>query len=63
MSDSAADEELRARPPTPRWVKAIGVAMAVVLLVALAVLVLGGGQHGPSRHTGATDVHVFAASE
>jgi hypothetical protein len=38
--------------PTPRWVK-IGAALvlAAVLLIAVALLV-GGGEHGPGRHSG-----------
>ena len=35
----------------PRWVKASAVAaLAIVVLVAL-MLLLGGGQHGPGRHS------------
>lgn len=38
---------------TPRWVKVLGlVAIIVALLIALA-LTLGGGSHGPGRHTAA----------
>ena len=43
------------QPPdtgTPRWVKVFGiVALALVLLVVVAMLVVG-GEHGPGRHTG-----------
>ena len=36
-------------PGTPRWVKALGVA-AAVLLVVLAVVGLATSGHGPQRH-------------
>ena len=44
-----------ARPPrskphtTPRWVKVFGI-IAAVLVVAIVILALAGGEHGPSRH-------------
>lgn len=38
------------RPPTPRWVKAFGIAAIAVVLVLAAALLLGGG-HGPARHS------------
>ena len=45
----AADQ----RPGTPRWVKATGIiALVVVVLIAIAMLTGGAGQHGPGRHTG-----------
>ena len=38
-------------PGTPRWVKAIGIVLLVVLLLAAFVVVSGlGGPHGPQRH-------------
>ena len=38
-------------PGTPRWVKMIGIVVAVVvLLVAVAKLTGIGGEHGPGRH-------------
>lgn len=38
------------RPPgVPRWVK-VSAAVALVLLVALAVMLLAGGEHSPRRH-------------
>lgn len=36
-------------PRTPGWVKAFAVAAGILLLV-LIVMLLSGGQHGPSRH-------------
>ena len=34
----------------PRWVKVMGIVAAIVLLLAVGVLVLGGSEHGPGRH-------------
>lgn len=40
------------RPPgVPRWVKILGLAVLLLLLVVLVAMVLGvGGEHGPGRH-------------
>ena len=39
-------------PAAPRWVKLMGLALAVlVVVVVLAMLLIGGG-HGPGRHGG-----------
>lgn len=49
------------RPPypgTPRWVKASGKAALVLAGLAVLVMIVSGGQHGPWRHfsaTGGTD--------
>ena len=34
----------------PRWVKVVGLILAVLALVVVVVLLAGGGEHGPSRH-------------
>jgi hypothetical protein len=34
----------------PRWVKVAGI-IAVVLLLALGIMMLFGGEHGPGRHS------------
>jgi hypothetical protein len=42
------------RPPypgTPRWVKVFGIIVIVVVLLALGLMFLVGGEHGPGRHT------------
>jgi hypothetical protein len=46
-------ERLERGPPTgtPRWVKVFGV-VAIVVLVLFVVLLVFGGDHGPSRHSG-----------
>ena len=39
------------RTGIPRWVKVVGIVVAVLaLLVVIVLLVGGGGGHGPSRH-------------
>lgn len=45
-----SDEQPPVEPHrTPRWVIVAAVATAIVILVVIAVMVLG-GDHGPSRH-------------
>jgi uncharacterized cupredoxin-like copper-binding protein len=39
------------RPATPRWVKGLGVAFVIAILVVVIVMVVTGGQHGPGMHT------------
>lgn len=64
MADLPSDQELAGNtgdatdaepsreqaPGMPRWVKIAGVVAVVVVLLLFAVLVFGGGQHGPSIH-------------
>lgn len=56
-----ADDATHAGPPTepteptagaPRWVKVFGVITLVVAVLLVALLLVGGGNHGPGRHTG-----------
>jgi hypothetical protein len=45
------------RPPypgTPRWVKVFGIILIVVILLAVAMMFIG-GEHGPGRHTPSGD--------
>jgi hypothetical protein len=45
-----SDEQPPVEPHrTPRWVIVAAVATAIVILVVIAVMVIG-GDHGPSRH-------------
>ena len=45
------------RPPsTPRWVKVFGIIVIVLVLLFVAVMFIGGGEHGPGRHTLSGDV-------
>lgn len=41
-----------AKPRTPRWVKVLA-TIGLIAVVAVVVLVLSGGNHGPGRHAGA----------
>lgn len=45
------------REPTgiPRWLKVLGIVLGVLALLAVAMLLIDGGGHGPARHTSATD--------
>jgi len=39
------------RTGIPRWVRVVGIVVAVLaLLIVIVLLVGGGGGHGPSRH-------------
>ena len=37
-------------PGTPRWVKTLGKTAAVLAVLAVLLMVFGGGQYGPWRH-------------
>ena len=39
-------------PGTPRWVKAFAIVAIVLILLLGGLLLFGGGNHGPGRHTG-----------
>ena len=46
------------RPPypgTPRWVKVFGIIVIAVVLLVVAGMFIGSGEHGPSRHTPSGD--------
>lgn len=43
----------RVEPGMPRWVKGFVIAAAVLVVLFVALQVLGGGSHGPQRHSGA----------
>lgn len=39
------------RPPgTQRWVKVSGIIVLVLVLLLVAMMFIGGGEHGPGRH-------------
>lgn len=52
-------EALRDEPPrypgTPRWVKAFGMVLSILVLLVVILLFAGGGRHGPSRHLPSAD--------
>jgi hypothetical protein len=46
------------RPPypgTPRWVKVFGIIVIVLAVLVIAMMFIGGGKHGPGRHTQSGD--------
>jgi hypothetical protein len=42
-------------PGTPRWVKVFGIIGIVLVLLVVARVFIGGGEHGPGRHTPSGD--------
>ncbi|MCA1706996.1 MAG: hypothetical protein LC808_28515 [Actinobacteria bacterium] len=40
---------------TPRWVKVFGIIALVLVLLVGVMLLIGGGDHGPARHTSSGD--------
>ncbi|WP_254704841.1 MULTISPECIES: hypothetical protein [Rhodococcus] len=48
---------------TPRWVKAALVVVAVLVALIVAMMLLGDGTHGPSRHLSAPPTSAVAATE
>ena len=42
-------------PGTPRWVKVFGIVVAVLLVLVVARMFVGGGEHGPGRHAPSGD--------
>lgn len=61
--DAGAQPRRPSSTATPRWVKVAGVVALVVALVFLALLLTGGGEHGPTRHTQLSTVTAFAAAQ
>lgn len=42
---------------TPRWVKVSGIVGVVMVLLFIIMMLIGGGSHGPGRHTGGDGEH------
>ena len=40
----------RTAPPVPRWVVLLAIAGVAILTIAVIVMLLSGGEHGPGRH-------------
>ena len=55
MDDTTRDPATRQKPGTPRWVKAFGIVLMIAIILAVAVIVVGDGRHGPGIHAGADD--------
>jgi hypothetical protein len=56
MDETTRDPANRQKPGTPRWVKAFGIVLMIAIVLAVAVILVGGGQHGPGIHAGADDL-------
>jgi hypothetical protein len=54
-------DNARTAPGAPRWVKIFGLVVAIVIAV-IVVLLLFGGPHGPSRHSGLISTTATTAS-
>ena len=37
-------------PGTPRWVKVTGIVVGILVLLAVILMLVTGGRHGPGRH-------------
>jgi hypothetical protein len=50
--DSGMVDDRESAPGIPRWVKVVGIVLAVVALLVVVMLFVGGGDggHGPRRH-------------
>ncbi|QIK74058.1 MULTISPECIES: hypothetical protein [Nocardioides] len=65
-SSVSSVNELPAYTGMPGWVKWFVVGAVVLVIVLLAGLLLGSGEHGPGRHMShglSPDVHVLAVSQ
>jgi hypothetical protein len=49
MTDAPGRPDSKPRA-MPRWVKVFAIVAIVVVVLVIAVMLLTGGQHGPSRH-------------
>ena len=55
MTDPRLAPSNSGRPATPRWVKALGIAVLIIAVVVFAAMLALGGEHGPGRHTDRSD--------
>ena len=63
--DTEAALDRGSPPPTPRWVKVsgiIGLAVVLLIVIALATGLGGPGAHGPGRHLARLGDHAMTAS-
>jgi hypothetical protein len=49
--DTGVGPEPRSTTGTPRWVKVSGIIALALVLLFVIVMLIGGGNHGPGRHT------------
>ena len=59
-SPGLPDQSEAVPPGVPRWVKALGVVLALFVLL-LAIRLTVGGEHSPGRHLGAGQAHYLLA--
>jgi hypothetical protein len=52
--DTSAGSDREAGAGTPRWVKVFGI-IGLVIVLLFVIMMLGGGRHGPHRHTPSVD--------
>lgn len=48
--DGRTPYDEKPRSGLPRWVRIVGIVLAVVALLVVIGLLIGGGHQGPSRH-------------
>lgn len=53
MTDAQRDTDRREGAATPGWVKLLAIMGLGLVLLAVVVMLLGGGQHGPGLHAAA----------
>jgi hypothetical protein len=51
--DATRNPDRGAPPRAPRWVKMSVIIVALLALALVAIMLLGEGDHGPSRHAAA----------
>jgi hypothetical protein len=57
--DNTSTGSDRESPPRmPRWVWMSAIVLGVLILLAVVVMLVGGGQHSPARHTSSGGVSV-----
>jgi hypothetical protein len=49
--DGGAGSDPGSTTGTPRWVKVFGLVALIVIVLFVVVILTGGGEHGPGRHT------------
>lgn len=49
-------------PRTPRWVWMSAIAVGILIVLAVVIMLLSGGQHGPARHTSSGDTSVSSST-
>lgn len=54
MSSSSTGSQGPSPAGMPRWVKIFLIVAAVLVVLLVAGMLIGGGQHGPGRHLNST---------